>query len=147
MNTMPIPFSRVEQQFFRMLNAVAEPAIRRGFGSLTFAPASLLVLESTGFKSGLTRRTPLWSAGIGPFRLVSTARGDRSFWVKNLYFEPAVSFYLGGRKRSARALVIANGEFSRDIDDLPKPLQTLAHAIADFQPAGWACALLIPTKR
>jgi len=147
MSSLSVPLSRAEQQFFRLLNSVAEPAIRRGFGSLSFAPASLIVLESTGYKSGRRRRTPLWSIGVGPYRLVSTARGDRSFWVRNLHFDPFVSFYLGGRKRKARAVVIANGEFSRDVSDLPQPLQTLVHAIAQYALSGWAFALLVPAKR
>ncbi|MFK7977577.1 MAG: nitroreductase/quinone reductase family protein, partial [Halioglobus sp.] len=109
------PPAKLEKTIFRLLNAIVEPAVRRGFGSLTIAPASLIVLETTGFKSGQKRKTPLWSIGLGRYRLVSTARGDRSFWVKNLEKESQVSFYLGGRRRAANAWVVRDGQYSQDI--------------------------------
>lgn len=148
---MGLERAKIEKAFFRRLNAVVEPAVRRGVGSLTLAPASLIVLETVGFKSGSRRRTPLWSVGVGPYRLVSTARGNRSFWVKNLQRESEISFYLGGRLRSANALVIVRGEngveYNRDTHALSKPLQKLAATIADYVLEGWAFALLVPNKR
>ena len=80
---MSVDLAAFEQKVFRNLNSVVEPAVRRGFGSPTRAPAGLIVLETVGFKSGTTRRTPLWSLRLGRYRVVSTARGNRSFWVKN----------------------------------------------------------------
>lgn len=53
--------------------------MRSGVASPTLLPGALVVLESIGFKTGARRRTPLMS-----FRIVSTVRGERSFWVKNL---------------------------------------------------------------
>ena len=84
--------------------------MRRGVGSPGFAPAALIVLESTGFKSGAQRRTPLLSVAAGPYRVVSTVRGDRSFWVKNLVNEPRVTYFISGQPRAAQALVITDGE-------------------------------------
>lgn len=144
---MPTSLARVEQQFFRTLNALVEPAVRHGVGSLSLAPASLIVLETTGYKSGQRRRTPLWSVGLGGYRMVSTARADRSFWVRNLQCDPFVSFYLGGRRRDARALVITGGEVIRDSGDLPAPLESFAYTLADVALPGWAFALLVPAKR
>lgn len=144
---MPTSFAKLEQSLFRGLNAVVEPAVRKGFGSLTLAPASLIVLETIGFKSGRERRTPLWSVGVGPYRIVSTARGGRSFWVKNMEKNGDVSFYLGGRRRQASALVIRDGQFSRAIAGFPKPVQKLVQVLADYALSGWAFALLIPEKR
>lgn len=67
--------AKLEQAVFRRLNAVVEPAVRSGIGSTTLAPASLIVLETVGSKSGLRRRTtPLWSIKLGRYRVVSTAR-------------------------------------------------------------------------
>ena len=85
-------FTTLERNFFRRLNSVVEPAVRRGIASSRLTPASLIVLETTGFKSGKQRRTPLWSIGLGRYRIVSTVRGDRSFWIRNLQKEPKGSF-------------------------------------------------------
>lgn len=143
---MATAFAAAEKTLFRSLNAVVEPAVRRGLGSLTLAPASLIVLETVGFKSGQQRRTPLWSLGLGRYRLVSTARGDRSFWVKNLEKEPQVSFYLGGRRRVASAWVVRDGQCSRDISDLPLVLQKIVTLLAGSAISGWTFALLVPSR-
>ncbi len=52
--TLSANFNRLEQRVFRSLNAVVEPAVRKGFGSPTLAPAGLIVLETVGFKSWRT---------------------------------------------------------------------------------------------
>ncbi|GAB5451308.1 MAG: hypothetical protein Hals2KO_16360 [Halioglobus sp.] len=111
----------LEQRFFRNLNKVVEPAVRRGVGSPGFSPAALIVLESTGFKSGAQRRTPLLSVAAGPYRVVSTVRGDRSFWVKNLINQPRVNYFISGNPRAAQALVITGGELvtPTDIEEFP----------------------------
>ena len=121
-----------EQRFFRALNSVVEPAVRRGIFSSRWLPTSLMVLESTGYVSGKTRSTPLFCNRIGPYLLLSTARGDRSFWVRNLQQEPAVNYFLGGRRYNAEALVItADSEFAEGegfslLRPLIAPLQALA---------------------
>lgn len=143
---MAASLARLEQSLFRALNAVVEPAVRKGFGSLTLAPASLIVLETVGFKSGQQRRTPLWSIGVGPYRLVSTARGDRSFWVKNLQKNGAIRFYLGGCERRATAVVIRDGKMSQDVSTLPAPLRKIAGTLAEHALVGWAFALLVPDR-
>ncbi len=101
-----------EQKFFRGLNSIVEPAVRRGIGSPTLLPGALIVLESIGFKSGVQRRTPLLSFRVGRYRIVSTVRGDRSFWVKNLVKKPEVSYFLGGKRRQANAIVLQEGEIA-----------------------------------
>ena len=138
-------FARLEREFFRYLNAVVEPAVRRGIGSPRLTPASLIVLETTGFKSGAQRRTPLWSLRLGRYRLISTARGNRSFWVKNLQKDPEVSFYLGGRRRDAEAIVFAPGADDADTSGLPRILQGLAALLTPYTRRGWAFALLPPS--
>tara|TARA_R110002049_G_scaffold85550_17_gene217509 strand:+ start:2157 stop:2630 length:474 start_codon:yes stop_codon:yes gene_type:complete len=138
-------FARLEQAVFRSLNAVVEPAVRLGIGSPTLTPASLIVLETVGFKSGARRRTPLWSIRLGRHRLISTARGNRSFWVKNLRKKPDASYYLGGCRRPSHATVIADGVFTAAASELSPGLDRLANAIARYAPAGWAFAILTPT--
>ena len=63
---MAAAISRFEQQFFRRINGVVEPLVSRGVGSPSWTLASLIVLESSGLKSGQTRRTPRWSFRLGP---------------------------------------------------------------------------------
>ncbi|CAA0121641.1 Uncharacterised protein [Halioglobus japonicus] len=138
-------FSRLEQSVFRALNAVVEPSVRLGIGSPTLTPASLIVLETVGFKSGARRRTPLWSIRLGRYRLISTARGNRSFWVKNLLKKPDTSYYLGGRRRKSHAIVIAEGASSAPLVELSPGLRRLTKLITRYAPSGWTFAILAPT--
>jgi deazaflavin-dependent oxidoreductase (nitroreductase family) len=140
-------FVKLEQAVFRSLNSVVEPAVRFGIGSPTFTPASLIVLETVGFKSGLQRRTPLWSIRLGRYRLVSTGRGERSFWVKNLLQQPVVSFYLGGRRRVSRAIVITEGNPLPETSALSPAMRKVVKVLHSLAPKGWAFAVLAPAKR
>jgi deazaflavin-dependent oxidoreductase (nitroreductase family) len=137
-------FTKFEQTVFRSLNAVVEPAVRMGIGSPTLTPASLIVLETVGFKSGMRRRTPLWSVRLGRYRVISTARGQRSFWVKNLLKNPAVSFYLGGRRRESQAIVIAKGKPMPASAELTPALRRLSKVLMQCAPGGWTFAILAP---
>ncbi|PLW68174.1 nitroreductase/quinone reductase family protein [Pseudohalioglobus lutimaris] len=95
---------KLEQRFFRALNAVVEPAVRRGVLSSRLLPTTLIVLESTGYVSGQARRTPLFCQHLGSHVLISTGRGKRSFWVRNLQRKPDVEYFMGGarlRRQSA----------------------------------------------
>lgn len=131
---------------FRRLNAVVEPAVRRGLASPALAPASLIVLETTGYSSGRRRRTPLWSIGLGRYRIVSTVRGGRSFWVKNLQKQPRVRYYLGGKPRESEAIVIAPGATLPPPRALPPGLRSLATVFAGLAQRGWAFAILVPKR-
>jgi hypothetical protein len=143
---MALRFANIEQSVFRLLNAVVEPAVRRGIGSSALTPASLIVLETVGFKSGATRRTPLWSICLGRYRIVSTARGDRSFWVKNLLKQPSAVYYLGGKARKSRAIVIAPGTANKQSSALSTMLRRLATVFSTLSQKGWAFAILVPSK-
>lgn len=138
--------SKLEREFFRKLNAVVEPAVRKGLGSPRIAPAGLIVLESVGFKSGQTRRTPLAAMRLGNHVFVSTARGERSFWVKNLQKQPRTRYFRGGREHEARAFVVAPGKQYRRPKSLPPLIGKLTDAFAEYAPAGWALAVLMPAK-
>lgn len=140
-------FNRLEREFFRKLNAVVEPAVRRGLGSPRIAPGGLIVLETTGFKTGQTRRTPLAAMRLGQYILVSTVRGDRSFWIRNLQKQPRARYFRGGRQHEARAFVIAPGKRYRRPASLPPLLGRLTDAFAEHAPEGWALAVLMPVRR
>ena len=135
-----------EQKIFRGLNAIVEPAVRRGIGSPTLLPGALVVLESTGFKTGAQRRTPLVSLRVGRYRIVSTVRGERSFWVKNLLQQPDVNYFLGGKRRGARAIVLFEGEETALDDGCPRFLRALVTLLATFARNGTAIVVLVPAE-
>ncbi len=144
---MPIDRNRLERELFRRVNAVVEPAVRHGVGSSRLTPASLIVLETRGFKTGQRRRTPLWSLGLGRYRLVSTVRGERSFWVRNLQQDPDVTYYLGGRQRPTRALVFAPDVEPSPNRQLSPLLRRLTGLLSQLNRHGWAFAVLLPAER
>ncbi|MBT3411235.1 MAG: nitroreductase family deazaflavin-dependent oxidoreductase [Halieaceae bacterium] len=142
---MSISISGFEQKFFRKINDVVEPLVSSGVGSPAWTPVSLIVLESTGFKSGQPRRTPLWSLRLGRYRLISTARGNRSFWVKNLQKSPEVTYSLDGKAVSSDAIVIAPGFDNINDWELGSVFSRVLVGLEKFvQQRGWAFAVLVP---
>ena len=137
---------KAEQAFFRRLNGVVEPLLRRGVGSFSSTPASLVLLETTGFRSGVTRSTPLWSVKLGPYRLVSTVRGERSFWVKNLKKRPEARVIAGGQGQDADVIVIAPEFDNTEEWELAPPLRRLLEFLKSRARQGWAFALLVPAE-
>ncbi len=141
---MAMKFFRLEQEVFRRLNGVVDPLVSRGIASSAKTPASLIVLESIGFKSGQARRTPLWSLRFGPYRLVSTARGRRSFWVKNLQKQSQVQYSLDGEEVASDAIVIAPGYDNLEQWELSPWLERALALLKQQVGRGWAFALLVP---
>ena len=133
----------LEVEFFRMLNRVVEPAVRRGFGSPRLAPSGFIVLETVGRKSGALRRSPLAATRIGRHMIVATFRGDRSQWVRNLAAEPRTRYWTRGRPHDAQAVVIRDGA-ARIPARLPAPLRRVVRFLVPYTRAGWAFAVLSP---
>lgn len=144
MNASPAGLrARAEAEFFRTLNAFVEPAILAGCGAPGLLPTGMIVLETTGAKSGRPSRVPLVATVFDGCVFVSTLRGARSQWVKNLRARPEVRYWLGGRARRGRALVFAAGTPPPATDGLPP----LARGAADMllPPAtlfGWTFAVI-----
>ncbi len=97
----------IQQQLFRALNRVLEPAVRSGIGNPLAGPGAL-VLETTGRRTRLARRVPLLGARLGDTLWVSTVRPS-SQWVRNLEHQPDASVWVGGRQRPVRADVARLG--------------------------------------
>lgn len=91
------------QAVFRAVNCVVEPAVRAGVGNAVAGPG-VFVLETTGRRSGLTRRVPLLGARLGDTIIVSTVRGG-SDWARNLEHNADANVWLGGQRRPVRAAV------------------------------------------
>jgi deazaflavin-dependent oxidoreductase (nitroreductase family) len=132
--------SSLEADFFRLLNRVVEPRVRAGWGSFHLVPGGLIVLETRGRRTGRRARVPLAATRVGGSVVVSTFRGRRSQWVRNLAARPRVRFWLRGRERSATAHVIAPGGSAH----LPRALRWLGSLLAPYTNAGWAFAVLVP---
>ena len=136
----------VETRFFRVLNQLVEPRVRAGWGSPRIGPGGLIVLETRGARTGRRSRVPLMASRIQGHVLVSTVRGRRSQWVKNLAANPDVRYWSGGRPTRARALLLAPGRGARVTRSLPATLRWLLAGLAPYTHAGWAFALLAPAK-
>src|SRR5258708_22577335 len=92
-------------EFFGTLNALVELAVRAGCAAPGLLPTGMVVLETTGAKSGLPRRVPLLATILEGCLFVGTARGDRSQWLRNLRAEPRVRYWLAGRDHRGPALL------------------------------------------
>ena len=135
----------IETKFFRNLNRFIEPAVRRGVLSPNCAPVGLILLESIGYKSGSVRSTPLLATRLGKYTFVSTARGKRSFWVRNLQKQPDVTFHRGGKVQKATSLVVTPEGGFDSLDSLPPFVAAIARRLARTSEKGWAFAILQPT--
>jgi deazaflavin-dependent oxidoreductase (nitroreductase family) len=100
---------RAESELFRALNALVEPAVRAGCGAPGLLPTGMVVLETTGVKSGQPRRVPLLATLFDGCVFVSTVRGARSQWVKNLRACPELRYWVAGREHRGLARVFAPG--------------------------------------
>jgi deazaflavin-dependent oxidoreductase (nitroreductase family) len=139
------PFGRFETEFFRALNALIEPAVRAGCASPGLVPSGLVVIETTGAASGRPRRVPLLATVLDGCVFVSTVRGPRSAWVANVRAHPEVRYWLGGRERRGRAVLLAPGAASSEVDRLPPLARAVALGLlAPAAAVGWTFAVIAP---
>jgi len=136
----------VEAEFFRVLNRIVEPRVRAGWGSPRLAPGGLVVLETKGRRTGRRSRVPLAAMQLRDHVVVTTFRGARSQWVKNAQANPEVRYWVRGRPRKARAVVLSPNGQDPDLRSLPAPLRLLARFLQPYTCAGWAFALLMPEE-
>jgi deazaflavin-dependent oxidoreductase (nitroreductase family) len=135
--------SAAEAELLRTLNAIVEPAVRAGCGSPGLVPTGLIVLETTGAKSGQPRRTPVLATILDGCVFIATVRGDRSLWMRNLRAEPRARCWIAGRPHAGQARIFDPGAPPPVTSDLP----LLARAAADafLPPAtsfGWTFAVI-----
>jgi deazaflavin-dependent oxidoreductase (nitroreductase family) len=97
----------LETVYYEALNSVLRPLAESGALAPGIVPAGLIVLETTGRRSGLARSTPVVAAALGDCLIVSTVRGRRSHWVKNLIAQPDVRYWRGEESCAVRAYVAA----------------------------------------
>jgi deazaflavin-dependent oxidoreductase (nitroreductase family) len=92
------------RDFFRNLNKAALPAVKAGLGSPLPLGFGLVLLETTGRRSGLTREVPVVGFRVGDRITVSTVR-DNSQWLANLEANPAAGVWVNGKRRDVSATV------------------------------------------
>jgi deazaflavin-dependent oxidoreductase (nitroreductase family) len=134
----------VEAEFFRKLNQIVEPRVRAGCGSPRLVPGGLVVLETRSRNTGRRSRVPLTALRIKDHVLVSTYRGRRSQWVKNVAADPRVRYWIGGQPRAAKAVALATPDHAPRREQWPRALRWMAPVLAPYLCAGWAFALLGP---
>ena len=137
----------LESDFYSALNRAVEPAVRAGWGSPGIVPAGLIVLETKGRRTGEWHRTPLLASAIGTSLLVSTVRGRRSHWVKNLSHNAEAQYWCWGQLRSARATVFAPDRETPELQELSPlfgPLWLSLDCLS--RDLGCAFALLTPKE-
>ena len=145
------PLAQIEARAFSALNQIVAPVVQAGLLSPGLLPAGVIELETVGWRTGRPHRTPLLAAAIGEFLLVSTVRGRRSHWVKNLLRNGDARYWSGPSTeglRPARATVFAPDEEQLDFNNLPPYLLPLAANLACLAPlSGCAFALLRPMTK
>jgi deazaflavin-dependent oxidoreductase (nitroreductase family) len=119
------PDGDADVSLFSALNRLVEPGVRAGFGSLWMLPFGLIVLETTGRKTGLPQRVPLLAAMIGGHVVVSTVRVEQSQWLRNVLANPDVRYWLRGQELRGRAVVVMTGS------DVPAALDDDAHCVVE----------------
>jgi deazaflavin-dependent oxidoreductase (nitroreductase family) len=101
------------RRLFQLINKIVEPLVRLGFVSPHAGPG-LVVVETTGHRTGLPRRVPLLGLRAGESVIVTTVRPNSS-WVRNLEDHPQAEVWSGGIRRRATAEVhrLSTGAYVR----------------------------------
>ena len=89
---------------FRQLNRVVEPAARSVWTGPLPVGAGLVMLESTGRRSGRIRSNPLLTLRLGNTVLAATVR-PTSDWIANVEARPQNRLWIDGRPTRANAEV------------------------------------------
>ncbi|MCH7698296.1 MAG: nitroreductase family deazaflavin-dependent oxidoreductase [Chloroflexi bacterium] len=135
----------LETEFYQALDAVLGPIASSGVAAPGVLPAGLIVLETTGWRSGRPHRTPVLATAFGDRLLVSTYRGRRSHWVQNLLHNPDLRYWTGEESHAATACVVAPDEALPDTHSLPQAAQAWFQGVADV--SGCAFVVLSPKGR
>ena len=137
----------IEAAFFRSLNALVEPAVRAGCAAPGLFPTGMVVLETTGAKTGQRTSVPLMGTVLDGCLFVGTTRGARSQWFRNLRAEPRVRYWLAGRERQGTALVFAAGMPARATQRLPPLARVVAEGLLPAAAVcGWQFAVISPAR-
>lgn len=131
----------LEREAYRQVNAWLEPLIRTGLGAPVLTPLGAIVLEVTGRKSGHVHAVPLLAWAMPGATVISTFRGHRSQWVRNLHADPRCAWFVGRVRKQGVATVFAPGAWP-DSPVLPALLERCLPAWRALVDSGWAVVVL-----
>ena len=95
----------LQRSFFAQLNPIVEPLARSSWTGPHLVGPGLVLLETTGRRSGRTRVRPLLSWRIGSTVFAGTVR-PTSDWIANLRATPASRVWLDGAPAEVDATVL-----------------------------------------
>ena len=137
--------TKLEAEYYRALNFIVEPVVRAGCGPTGTVPIGLIVLETKGWRTGRWHRTTVLANVIDDCLLVSTVRGRRSHWIKNLRHNAEMRYWSGDQPHQATAIVFAPDEDIPNLRGWPALFSSLAASLASpVKDLGCAFALLAP---
>ena len=103
----------------RLLNPVVKAAARAGFPL-----PGIVILETTGRRSGEPRRTPVGKSLEGETLWVIAEHGRRASYVRNIEQQPRVRVRIGTRWRPATAHVLADDDWRERQRRIPNRLNS-----------------------
>ena len=124
---MPYVTLPTARSSFAALNSVARPWIQAGVGSPPRVGFGIVVVETTGRKSGKVRKVPLVAARLGDTVRVSTVR-ENSQWLANLEASPESAVWLFGRRRPMIATVQRGPIATVTLRPAPTPAPVTDHS-------------------
>jgi deazaflavin-dependent oxidoreductase (nitroreductase family) len=135
---------RLAAHWYRGINRLVEPLVHIGFGSPTALWPGVILVETTGRKTGRTLTVPLLATQIGDSLLVSTVR-RKSQWIKNLAAHPEVRYRKDGRLYDATAVILTPGVSTPQSTQLSSQLARLITMVRPYSRLyGGGAAILIP---
>jgi deazaflavin-dependent oxidoreductase (nitroreductase family) len=140
--------SDLERAVFDSVNSFVEPLVRAGFGSPCPLSIGAVVVEVVGRKSGRLINVPLMATAVGDSLIISTMRGRRSQWIRNLAANPEIRYWTGGEPRRGHAFVFRKaGESPDGFEKQPVSIRQLASLMAPWtHESGLAFAILSPRE-
>jgi deazaflavin-dependent oxidoreductase (nitroreductase family) len=133
----------------RILNPLVRAASRAGVPL-----PGLVILETTGRRSGEPRRTPVGKAVVGDTLWVIAEHGRRAAYVRNIEAEPRVRVKVGRAWRTGTGHVLPDDDWRERQRRIPNRLNSAAVRAmgsdpvtvrVDLDPAGAAAAPAAPS--
>jgi deazaflavin-dependent oxidoreductase (nitroreductase family) len=103
----------------KVFNPLVKAAARAGLPT-----PSVVILETTGRRSGQPRRVPVTKAIEGHTLWIVTEHGNRAAYVRNIQADPNVRVRVGRRWRSGTARVLADDDWRARQRRMPNKLNS-----------------------
>lgn len=108
---------RVQAAFLFMEKNVVNRMVRLQL-TLGLAPNALALLETTGRRSGMVRRTPVGNGLVGDTFWLVAERGERADYVRNVRANPRVRVKVGRRWRGGTATVLPDDDTEARVHEI-----------------------------